>query len=129
MRASILSITFLGCVRIKSRVTPFLDHASRVTIHESPATHAAMQGKEKHALRAHAHHLKPVVTLGAAGLTDAVVTETGLALEHHELIKVKIGSADRKERSDAVAKLCARTGAELVQLIGQVAILYRENKD
>ena len=88
-----------------------------------------MQGKEKHDLRARAHHLKPVVTLGAAGLTDAVVAETDLALEHHELIKVKIVGADRKERGDTAGRLCARTGAELIQLIGQVAILYRQNED
>ncbi len=88
-----------------------------------------MHNKDKHTLRARAHRLKPVVTVGAAGLTDAVVAETELALGHHELIKVKIVGADRKERSDAAETLCDRTSAELIQLIGQVAVLYRKSKN
>ncbi len=88
-----------------------------------------MRVKDKHTLRARAHRLKPVVTLGAAGLTNAVVDETELALERHELIKVKVAGADRKERKDAAETLCARTGAELIQIIGRIAVLYRKNED
>ena len=87
-----------------------------------------MHGKEKHTLRARAHRLKPVVAIGAAGLTDAVVAETDLALERHELLKIKIVGAGRQERKDTAKALCARTGAELIQLIGQVAVLYRKNE-
>ena len=88
-----------------------------------------MKGKEKHALRSRAHHLKPVVTLGAAGLTEAVVGETNLALEHHELVKIRLAGIDRKARNEAANALCDRTGAKLVQLIGHMAVLYREKTD
>lgn len=84
-----------------------------------------MEAKDRSRLKARAHHLKPVVSVGAAGLSEAVLTEVGLALDHHELIKVKIGAADRDERRLLMQVLCEKTGAELVQHIGHTAVLYR----
>ena len=81
----------------------------------------------RQSLKARAHHLKPVVLIGAKGLTDAVVEETNVALLAHELIKVKINGAEREDRQQMTASLCERTQAELVQLIGNTAIIYREN--
>ena len=49
-----------------------------------------MDTSRKKSLKAQAHHLKPVVLLGAKGLTEAVIAETDVALLSHELIKVKI---------------------------------------
>ncbi|MDJ0862466.1 MAG: ribosome assembly RNA-binding protein YhbY [Gammaproteobacteria bacterium] len=88
-----------------------------------------MHAKEKHALRARAHQLKAFVTLGAGGLTEAVVAETDLALDHHELVKVRLAADDRKRKNQVANELCNRTGAELVQLIGHVAVLYRRHTD
>jgi RNA-binding protein len=83
--------------------------------------------KQRRWLRQQVHHLKPVVTVGQAGLSDAVLTEIELALAHHELIKVRISSAERNERDATVRTIAARTGAELVQRIGNVASYFRAN--
>ena len=80
-------------------------------------------------LRGQAHDLKAMLQVGGKGLTEAVVAEIDLALEHHELIKVKIAAADRDERERLVDELAQRAGAALVQRIGHVAVLYRPSKD
>lgn len=81
---------------------------------------------EKKKLKAQAHPLNPVVMIGQAGLTPAVLKEINLALDAHELIKVRI-RAERDERSVIRDEICAETSAELVQSIGQIAVLYRKN--
>jgi RNA-binding protein len=81
---------------------------------------------EKKKLKAQAHPLNPVVIIGQAGLTPAVIKEINLALDVHELIKVKI-RAERDERSVIRDNICAETQAELIQSIGQIAVLYRKN--
>jgi len=75
-------------------------------------------------MRAIGHELHPIVIIGAAGLTDAVVAELDRALRDHELIKVRI-NADREERGDITAAFLQRTGATLVQATGAVALIYR----
>jgi len=79
-------------------------------------------------LKAEAHALKPVVMIGQSGLTDAVLAEIELALDSHELIKVKI-RAEREDRREISEKICLSTGAELIQAIGQIAVIYRVNPD
>lgn len=81
----------------------------------------------KQALKAQAHHLKPVVLLGAKGLTPAVIEETNVALTAHELIKVKINGAEKPDRILMTNELCQELQAHLVQLIGNTAIIYRKN--
>lgn len=85
-----------------------------------------MDATHKKKLKAQAHGLKPVITVGQAGLTDAVLAETDCALNAHELIKVKI-RAERDERNHTCEKMCAATGATLIQSIGQIAVIYRLN--
>lgn len=81
----------------------------------------------KKSLKAQAHHLKPVILLGNKGLTEAVVAETNIALMSHELIKVKINGAEKEDRLAMANDLCHQLHAELVQMIGNTAILYRKN--
>jgi RNA-binding protein len=81
--------------------------------------------EQRHTLRGAAHKLKPVVLLGKGGLTDAVLAEINSALDHHELIKVKIRSDDRDERRLTIDEIVQKTSAELIQTIGQIAVLYR----
>jgi RNA-binding protein len=81
---------------------------------------------EKKKLKAQAHPLNPVVMIGQAGLTPAVINEINLALDAHELIKVKI-RAERDDRNVIREQICSETEAELVQSIGQIAVLYRKN--
>jgi putative YhbY family RNA-binding protein len=76
-------------------------------------------------LRAQAHGLDPVVLLGAAGLTDAVVAEVDRALTAHSLIKVRVPVDDRSEREAIFATIADRVGAARVQVIGKLIVLYR----
>ncbi|GAB0149334.1 MULTISPECIES: ribosome assembly RNA-binding protein YhbY [Marichromatium] len=83
--------------------------------------------KQKRWLKQQAHHLKPVVIVGQHGITDGVIAELEIALDHHELLKTKISAGDRELRDAAIAELIERTGAMLVNRIGNIAILYRAN--
>ena len=87
-----------------------------------------MNSADKKKLRAEAHTLKPVVMIGQSGLTAAVLSEIEQALDSHELIKVKM-RAERNERKLISEKICANTGAALIQTIGQIAVIYRLNPD
>lgn len=80
-------------------------------------------------LRGQAHDLKAMLQVGGKGITDALVAEIDLALEHHELIKVKVGAEDRDARDAMIDTLVDRTGAALVQRIGHTAVLYRQSRD
>jgi RNA-binding protein len=80
-------------------------------------------------LRGQAHDLKAMLQIGGKGITDAVIAELDGALEHHELIKIKIAAEDREAREAMIDELAKRSGAALVQRIGHVAILYRPSKD
>jgi RNA-binding protein len=81
---------------------------------------------EKRKLRATAHGLNPVVIIGQAGLTAAVLSEINHALDAHELIKIKI-RAEKEERQVMSEEICSHLAAELVQNIGQIAVIYRLN--
>ena len=83
----------------------------------------------KRELRARGHALKPVVSIGSAGLTEAVIREIDLSLAHHELMKVKISGGDREQRSATIRAICERLGAEPIQSIGHIALLYRKSEE
>ena len=85
-----------------------------------------MKPELKKFLRAKADRLKPVVITGQHGLTPAVLNEINLALEHHELIKVRVNANDREERQAMTRQICADLSAELIQSIGHVITLYRK---
>jgi RNA-binding protein len=80
-------------------------------------------------LRGQAHDLKAMLQVGGKGVTESLVAEIDLALEHHELIKVKVGAEDRDARDAMIGEIAQRTGAALVQRIGHTAVLYRPSKD
>ena len=80
-------------------------------------------------LKGLAHSLKPVVLLGNNGLTEAVVAEIDFALNHHELIKVKIPTDDRETKGLIVDAICRETEATKVQLIGKTLIIYRQSDE
>jgi RNA-binding protein len=95
--------------------------------HTPPAAAAfpELSERQRRHLRGLAHPLKPVIRLGNAGLTDAVVAETERALHDHELIKVKAPGGDREARDTLFATLAQRSGSAVVHRIGHVAVLYR----
>ena len=84
---------------------------------------------QKKFLRGLAHQLKPVIMIGDAGLTAAVLEEFSHTIDHHELIKVRVRAADRDTRDAIIRDLCVRGSAELVTRIGNVALIYRRNED
>jgi len=87
-----------------------------------------LKGSQKKYLRSQAHHLKPLVIIGAKGVTQQLIGSIDLALKDHELIKVKFGEfkESKKEISEEIAMT---TKSELVGLIGNIAILYRQNPE
>lgn len=89
----------------------------------------ALSEPQKKFLRGLGHNLKPLVMVGDAGLTVSVLAEFETTLAHHELIKVRVRAGDRAARDEIVARLCATSGATLVQRIGNVALLYRPNPE
>ncbi|MDH5633116.1 MAG: ribosome assembly RNA-binding protein YhbY [Gammaproteobacteria bacterium] len=89
----------------------------------------ALTGKQKNHLRGLAHSLKPVVTIGANGITDAVIAELDLSLNVHELLKLKLPAVEKEDKNAAIEELCRRTSAEAVQSIGRVVVLFRANEE
>jgi RNA-binding protein len=81
--------------------------------------------KQKRHLKALAHPRKPVLIVGNAGVTEALLKELDVTLEHHELIKVRVNAIDRVERDALIAALCEGSDSVLVQRIGHIAVLYR----
>ncbi len=85
----------------------------------------ALSIKQRKHLKALAHHRKPVVQVGNAGITAAVIKEIELALGHHELLKIRLPGVERDARTEMLKKICEATGADAVQEIGRVAVIYR----
>ena len=79
-------------------------------------------------LKARAHALGPVVLIGGDGLTSAVVAEIDRSLKSHELIKIRVNT-DRPGREAILGEICRRTGAQAVQHIGKILVIFRENPD
>jgi RNA-binding protein len=88
-----------------------------------------LTAKQRAHLRGLAHHLDPVVHIGRDGITEAVVRQIDEQLAHHELIKVKLGEGAPLDRDEAAARLPAAVGAQLVQNIGRLFVLYRAHPD
>lgn len=82
---------------------------------------------DKKQLRAIGHGLKPVVMVGQKGISDTLLSETDRSLSDHELIKVKLASADRDLRKQQIEEICTKCKAELVQSVGKIALIYRKN--
>jgi RNA-binding protein len=80
-------------------------------------------------LRGLAHHLEPVVHIGRDGISEAVVKQIDEQLAHHELIKVRLGDGAPLDRDQTADQLPAAVGAELVQNMGKVFVLYRANAE
>jgi RNA-binding protein len=82
--------------------------------------------RERRKLRARAHHLEPVARVGQAGISPPVVDKIVSELAIHELIKVKVGQGAPVPAKQAGPELAEATGADLVQVIGRVVVLYKE---
>lgn len=102
---------------------------SRPLLHTHGTTFHMLDDRQIKYLRTLAHARKPVVMLGRHGLTEAVLEEIRAALDHHELIKVKVAAGDRTQREATIQRICEETAAQLVQRVGHVATLFRHNPE
>lgn len=80
-------------------------------------------------LRALSHHIKPVVWIGAPGLSESVIRELDRALKSHELIKIKVAADERETREAMLEEICQRLSAAPVRHIGRMLVIYRPDVD
>lgn len=88
-----------------------------------------LTGKQKSHLRSLAHSLKPVVQVGHQGLTDGVMAALEVALERHELIKVKVSGESDVEPAEIAPAIEKGLHCQLAQLIGHTLVLYRRRDE
>ncbi|MBT0664318.1 ribosome assembly RNA-binding protein YhbY [Geobacter pelophilus] len=88
-----------------------------------------LTGKQKRFLRALGHSLKPVITVGKSEVTEALVKETSIALDAHELIKIKLLESCLMDRNEVARLLAEGCEAEVAQILGRTALLYRQAKE
>lgn len=89
----------------------------------------ALTESQKKYLRGLGHKLNPVIMVGDAGLSESLLAEYERTLDHHELIKVSLRVGDRAVRDEMIGRLVDGSHAELVQRIGNVALVYRRNPE
>ncbi|KHF41932.1 ribosome assembly RNA-binding protein YhbY [Halalkalibacter okhensis] len=88
-----------------------------------------LTGKQKRFLRSKAHHLNPIFQVGKGGVNENMSKQIEEALEARELLKISILQNCEEEKDDVVESLVTQTGAELVQVIGNTIVLYKESRE
>ncbi|NIK11306.1 ribosome assembly RNA-binding protein YhbY [Alkalibacillus almallahensis] len=88
-----------------------------------------LTGKQKRFLRKHAHHLTPVFQIGKNGLNENMIDQIDETLEKRELIKVSVLQNNFESKEDLAEQIANGTDAYIVQIIGNVIILYRESRE
>ncbi len=78
-------------------------------------------------LRSKAHHLKPVIWIGQSGITESIIAEIETALDHHELIKIKLRVGDKVLKNKTIEDICLASHALNIQSIGNIVSIYRRN--
>ncbi len=87
-----------------------------------------LKGDQKRRLKSMAHHLKPVIMIGKNGLTAALLEAVNKALDDHELIKIKFIDF-KDEKGEIIREIVRTTGSEQIAVIGNIAIIFRQNKN
>lgn len=87
-----------------------------------------LSNEQKKYLRSLAHDLNTIIWVGQNGLSKNVMEEINAALDHHELVKIKIRVGDRGLRDQTAGNICNETSAEIIQKIGNVIAIYRQNE-
>lgn len=88
-----------------------------------------LSGKQKRYLRSQAHHLKPIFQVGKSGVTDNLLKQLVDVLEKRELIKISILQNCLAEKADVANDVAKGTNAEIVQIIGNNIVLYKESEE
>ncbi len=89
----------------------------------------SLTATQKKQYRTIGHNLNPIVTIAGKGLSAGVQLEVDRALEDHELIKVKFSVGEREVKKALIRELCEQVQAEIVQEIGNIALIYRAAED
>ncbi len=89
----------------------------------------SLTGKQRRALRALGHELKPIVQVGKGGIDDGLLAALDRALADHELVKVKLGESAGLDRHDAAEELAQKTKSEVAQVLGNIVLLYRRDPE
>ena len=98
-------------------------------VRAEPAKARPLTASQKRHLRGFTHDLKPVILVGQKGVTAALLAELDGALDHHELVKVKLADDDRESRATSIERIREHSGAEVVQTIGKTASFFKRNPD
>lgn len=88
-----------------------------------------LTGKQKRLLRSKAHHLNPIFQVGKGGVNENMIKQVGEALEARELLKVSVLQNCEEDRDTVAQQLSEGTKADLVQIIGNIIVLYKESKE
>lgn len=88
-----------------------------------------LTGKQKRYLRSEAHHLKPIFQVGKTGVNANMVQQINEALEKRELLKVSVLQNCMEDKGTVAQQLSEGTGAEIVQVIGNMIVLYKESQE
>ncbi|MFY0757491.1 ribosome assembly RNA-binding protein YhbY [Metabacillus dongyingensis] len=88
-----------------------------------------LTGKQKRFLRAEAHHLNPIFQVGKGGVNENMIQQIADVLEVRELIKVSVLQNCEEDRDSVSEALSKGAKAELVQVIGNTIVLYKESKE
>lgn len=88
-----------------------------------------LNSEQRSQLRSLAHNLEPVVLIGDAGLSDAVLKEIDVSLNAHELIKIRVFGDDREARIEMLQTICSQLDAAPIQHIGKLLVIYRPKKE
>ncbi|MEC9442764.1 MAG: ribosome assembly RNA-binding protein YhbY [Myxococcota bacterium] len=87
----------------------------------------SLNNAQRRFLRGLGHQLNPIVQVGQRDISENLIANVEAGLKAHELIKVKVHDGDRLD--ETAERLCKETGAEVVQKIGKVLLLWRRNKE
>ncbi|MBP1961523.1 ribosome assembly RNA-binding protein YhbY [Paenibacillus aceris] len=88
-----------------------------------------LSGKQKRYLRSLAHHVDPIFQVGKGGVNEHLIRHIQEALEVRELIKITVLNNSGEDRDEVGTELSEKSGAELVQVIGKIVVLYKESRD
>lgn len=88
-----------------------------------------LRGKQKRFLRAKAHHLSPIFQVGKGGVNDNMIKQISEALEVRELLKISILQNCDEDKDTVASELVNGTKSELVHIIGNTIVLYKESKE
>jgi RNA-binding protein len=80
-------------------------------------------------LRSLAHHLNPIFQVGKGGVNENLITQVEEALEVRELLKISVLNNCSEDKNDVAEEIAAGSGADIVQIIGNTIVLYKESRE